>query len=113
MLTTDRLKWGFTVDESGLLDNNNNNQLGEVYFIDYTAQSQMDICENSIKIPVQPSYWKKWTNNNLLKILQVYNHVVNGFTIEEREYQFFIDFIKTDFNVEVRFFIFWSFKTEA
>uniref|UniRef100_A0AC34G4U0 Uncharacterized protein n=1 Tax=Panagrolaimus sp. ES5 TaxID=591445 RepID=A0AC34G4U0_9BILA len=95
MLTTDRLKWGFTVNECGLLDN----QSGDVYFIDYTTQSQMDICKHSVKIAVQPSYWKKWTNNNLIKILEVYNLVSNGFNVEEREYQFFIDFIKTNFNV--------------
>uniref|UniRef100_A0A914QSY8 Uncharacterized protein n=1 Tax=Panagrolaimus davidi TaxID=227884 RepID=A0A914QSY8_9BILA len=58
----------------------------------------MDICEHSVKIPLQNKYWNKWTNNNLLKVLEVYNLVSDGFIVGEREYQFFIDFIKTNFN---------------
>uniref|UniRef100_A0A914Y4N1 Uncharacterized protein n=1 Tax=Panagrolaimus superbus TaxID=310955 RepID=A0A914Y4N1_9BILA len=81
---TDRLQWSFSVNRGGIFDDG----VGFTRFIDVTGHSQFDICHKSIIIPVQQKYWNDWCANSLLKTLEFYNLIADGFDASQSLHQF-------------------------
>uniref|UniRef100_A0AC35GM71 Uncharacterized protein n=1 Tax=Panagrolaimus sp. PS1159 TaxID=55785 RepID=A0AC35GM71_9BILA len=81
---TNRLKWAYSVNHGGIFDDG----FGNTRFIDVTGQSQYDICRKQIIIPVQPNYWDAWCAQSLLKTLEFFNLVADGFEASRNLHQF-------------------------